>query len=353
MYDILIVGGGPAGLTAAIYGLRAGKTVLVVEKGGFGGQIAFSPKVENIPGTKLISGAEFADQLTEQAMALGADVELETVTGVEKLDGFFRVETEEGSSFEAKAVILALGVKHRMLGLPGEEELIGHGISFCAVCDGAFYEGQEVAMIGGGNSALQEALLLSEVCKKVTVVQNLADFTGEKKLAELLIQKENVQVYFSTVVAGYKSENGDLTGLRLHNEVSGEEFDLEDHRGQVVVLNFWYTECSSCVKELPHFYDVAREYGDKLTIIAIHVEQSYMEGKVTDWINTDQRADPKWNDGTMLIGWDDGLECQKGFGIQACPVTVVIDGDGVITSIINGGMKRQELVDEVEKALNN
>ncbi len=225
MHDILIVGGGPAGLTAAIYGLRAGKTVLVIEKGGFGGQIAFSPKVENIPGTKLISGAEFADQLTEQAMALGADVELETVTGVEKLADHFRVDTEEGSSYEAKSVILALGVKHRMLGLPGEEELIGHGISFCAVCDGAFYEGQEVAMIGGGNSALQEALLLSEVCKKVTVVQNLADFTGERKLADALLQKDNVTVHFSTLVAGYKAENGNLTGLQLRKE-SGEEFEI-------------------------------------------------------------------------------------------------------------------------------
>ena len=225
MHDILIVGGGPAGLTAAIYGLRAGKTVLVIEKGGFGGQIAFSPKVENIPGTKLISGAEFADQLTEQAMALGADVELETVTNVEKLADHFRVTTEEGSAFEAKSVILALGVKHRMLGLPGEEELIGHGISFCAVCDGAFYEGQEVAMIGGGNSALQEALLLSEVCKKVTVVQNLADFTGERKLADALLQKDNVTVHFSTLVAGYKAENGNLTGLQLRKE-SGEEFEI-------------------------------------------------------------------------------------------------------------------------------
>ena len=225
MYDIIIVGGGPAGLTAAIYGLRAGKTVLVIEKGGFGGQIAFSPKVENIPGTKLISGAEFADQLTDQAMALGADVELENVTRVEKLEDHFQVDTEEGSAYTGRSVILALGVKHRTLGLPGEDELIGHGISFCAVCDGAFYEGQEVAMIGGGNSALQEALLLSEVCKKVTVVQNLADFTGEKKLADALRQKENVQIYFSTLVAGYKAENGELTGLQLKRE-NGETLDI-------------------------------------------------------------------------------------------------------------------------------
>ena len=221
MHDIIIVGGGPAGLTAAIYGLRAGKSVLVIEKNGFGGQIAYSPKVENIPGTISISGTEFADKLTEQAMNLGADVELENVVRVEA-GSIKKVYTEEGGCYEAKAVILAVGVKHRMLGLPGEEELVGNGISFCAVCDGAFYAGQNVAMIGGGNSALQEALLLAEVCNKVTVVQNLAFFTGEKKLADALTAKDNVEVIFSAVVAEYISENGSLTGLRIRSE-SGEE----------------------------------------------------------------------------------------------------------------------------------
>ena len=223
MYDIVIVGGGPAGLTAAVYGLRAGKTVLVVEKNGFGGQIAYSPKVENIPGTKVISGTEFADKLTDQAMALGADMELEKVIKVEKTAQGFDVLTEEGSTFQGKTVILALGVKHRTLGLPGENELIGNGISFCAVCDGAFYAGQEVAMIGGGNSALQEALLLSEVCTKVTVVQNLSGFTGEKKLADALLEKKNVTAIFNTVVVGYETENGALSGLKLRNEQTGEE----------------------------------------------------------------------------------------------------------------------------------
>ena len=222
MYDIIVVGGGPAGLTAAVYGLRAGKTVLVIEKNGFGGQIAYSPKVENIPGTKVISGAAFAEDLTEQAMALGADVELEKVVRVEKNAEGFTVYTEEEGTYEGKAVILAVGVKHRTLGLPGEEELIGNGISFCAVCDGAFYAGQEVAMIGGGNSALQEALLLSEVCTKVTVVQNLADFTGERKLADALLEKENVTAIFNTVVTGYDTENGALCGLQLRNEATGE-----------------------------------------------------------------------------------------------------------------------------------
>ena len=225
MHDIIIVGGGPAGLTAAIYGLRAGKSVLVIEKNGFGGQIAYSPKVENIPGTIQISGAEFADKLTEQVMALGADVELENVISVEPGETM-TVRTEEGSAFEGKSVILAVGVKHRMLGLDGEEELIGNGISFCAVCDGAFYAGQDVAMIGGGNSALQEALLLADVCKSVTVVQNLAFFTGEQKLADALFQKDNVKVLFSTVVSEYETENGKLVGLKLHNDATGEESEI-------------------------------------------------------------------------------------------------------------------------------
>ncbi len=226
MYDMIIVGGGPAGLTAAIYGLRAGKTVLVVEKNSFGGQIAFSPKVENIPGTVQISGAEFADRLTEQAMGLGAELELEKVVCVEKQDDCFLVTTEEGSAFQGRTVILALGVKHRTLGLRGEEELIGSGVSFCAVCDGAFYTGQEVVMVGGGNSALQEALLLSEVCAKVTVVQNLSGFTGERKLAQALLEKPNVEVFFDTLATGYATENGTLAGLQVRNSVTGKTWQI-------------------------------------------------------------------------------------------------------------------------------
>ena len=222
MYDIIIVGGGPAGLTAAVYGLRAGKSVLVIEKNGFGGQIAYSPKVENIPGTISISGSEFADKLTEQAMNLGADVELENVVSVENRGDVKFVTTEEGSTYEGKTVILAVGVKHRTLGLDGEQALIGKGISFCAVCDGAFYAGQDTVMVGGGNSALQEALLLSEVCRKVTVVQNLGFFTGEKKLADALQAKDNVEILFSTLVCGYEAENGVLTGVRVRAE-NGEE----------------------------------------------------------------------------------------------------------------------------------
>ena len=226
MFDIIVVGGGPAGLTAAVYALRAGKQVLVLEKNGFGGQIAYSPKVENIPGTISISGSEFAENLTEQVLELGAQVEIETVTRVECEGKLRRVYTQEGSVYEAGAVILALGVQHRMLGLEGEEELIGHGLSFCAVCDGAFYAGGHAAMIGGGNSALQEALLLSQVCRQVTVVQNLPFLTGEQKLQQALAEKENVRVILDTVVTEYISRDGELTGLMLRSG-DGSTQDLE------------------------------------------------------------------------------------------------------------------------------
>lgn len=144
MYDIVVVGGGPAGMTAALYGLRNGKSVLVLEKHGFGGQITYSPKVENYPGTLQMSGNEYADKFMEQIMTQGADLELEKVIAVEEKGDIRVVKTEEGGEYEAKAVVLATGVKHRMLGLPGENELVGSGISFCAVCDGDFYSGMTV-----------------------------------------------------------------------------------------------------------------------------------------------------------------------------------------------------------------
>ncbi len=199
MTDIIIVGAGPAGLTAAVYALRAGKTVKVLEKNSFGGQINFSPKIENYPGIVQISGAQLAEMFTEQALVQGADVDIEEVEGIEKLDNGFKVITDSGEH-ECKAVIIATGAKHRHLGVPGEDRYIGEGISFCAVCDGAFYAGKKVVVIGGGNSALQEALLLSETSEKVTIVQNLDDFTGEKKLVELVNAKANIDCILGTTV---------------------------------------------------------------------------------------------------------------------------------------------------------
>ncbi len=221
MYDIIIVGAGPAGLTAAIYARRAGKSVLIIEKSTFGGQITFSPKIENYPGFTEITGNELADKLLDQALNLGAEVEMEEVTGI--LDeGERKLVFADTKKFEAKAVILAVGVRHRQLGLPGENALTGNGVSYCAVCDGAFYADRTVGVVGGGNSALQEAVLLSDICKKVYVLQNLNYLTGEKKLSDILKGKPNVEFKLGVTVKELKGEN-ELTGVVLKNEADKEE----------------------------------------------------------------------------------------------------------------------------------
>ncbi|MBE6655850.1 MAG: FAD-binding protein [Ruminococcaceae bacterium] len=225
MYDILIVGSGPAGLTAAIYALRADKSVLVLEKETFGGQITLSPHVENCPGFPHISGSELGEKLLDQAMGLGAEIDMGEVTGIRRQGETCIVSTAEGSEYAARAVILATGSRHRPLGVAREEEFIGHGISYCAVCDGAFYAGREIAVIGGGNSALQEAVMLSDICKKVTVVQNLAVLTGEKRLADKLDAKDNVDFIYSTVVTALEGEK-ELTALHLKNTETGKESRL-------------------------------------------------------------------------------------------------------------------------------
>ena len=221
-YDVVVAGGGPAGMTAALYALRNGKSVLVIEKEGFGGQITHSPKVENYPGTLSMSGNEFADRLFDQIIAQGADFEIETVSAVVQGDTYRTVKTEEGSVYQAKAVILATGVKHRMLGLEGEEDLIGEGISFCAVCDGDFYTGKKVCVAGGGNSALQEAILLSEKCSEVVILQDLPFLTGEKNLQDVLASRENVTVYTGMKITGLVTENGEFRGVNAENRESGE-----------------------------------------------------------------------------------------------------------------------------------
>ena len=213
-YDLIVIGGGPAGLTAALYARRANKSVVVLEKGSFGGQITYSPKVENIPGFLSLSGNEFAEKLVEQVLEQGADVECAEVLSISGNE-IKTIHTDDGD-YQAKAVIIATGAKHRMLGLPREEEFVGEGISFCAVCDGAFYSGKTVAVIGGGNSALQEALLLSDLAEKVYLVQNLDYLTGEDKLQEQLKAKENVEIILGNVVDGLIGDT-ELSGINIKN----------------------------------------------------------------------------------------------------------------------------------------
>ena len=214
MYDIIVIGGGPAGMTAALYSLRANKSVLVLEKGAFGGQITFSPLVENIPGHAALSGNDFAALLVEQVLEQGGDLDSAEVTEIR--GGDVKTVVTDSGEYTAKAVIIATGAEHRRLGLENEENLIGSGISFCAVCDGAFYQGKHVGVVGGGNSALQEALLLSELCEKVTVIQNLAFLTGEQRLRDRLAEKKNVEVIFNSTVAELLGDDI-LNGIVIEN----------------------------------------------------------------------------------------------------------------------------------------
>ena len=223
MYDIIVVGGGPAGMTAALYAQRNGKKSLVIEKNGFGGQITHSPKVENYPGTMQMSGNEFADKTLDQILAQGAEIEFETVTGIEDHGDHKLVLTEEGGRYEAKAVVIATGVKHRMLGLEGEEELVGEGISFCAVCDGDFYSGKTVCVAGGGNSALQEAILLTEKCKEVIVLQDLPRCTGEQRLQDVLFSSHNARLFADTKINRLITESGAFRGVEIENRTTGKK----------------------------------------------------------------------------------------------------------------------------------
>ena len=246
MHDIVVIGGGPAGLTAALYAARAGKSVLVLEQGGFGGQIALSPRVENYPGIPHMAGNLLADALVEQVLAQDVDVEVETVTAFSGENGAFTVTTEDGQH-PCRAIILATGVTHRHLGLEGEEELVGRGVSYCAVCDGAFYHGRRVAVVGGGDTALQDALFLSATCAHVTLIHRRDQFRGEEKLVRQLQGCKNVDILLSHIPVGLESLDGELRGVALRDLKSGREFNLpveglflavgqEPHNGQFADL---------------------------------------------------------------------------------------------------------------------
>jgi len=193
MYDIIIIGGGVAGMTAALYSLRNNKKVLILEKESVGGQIAKSPKVENYPTKKEISGSELADELFEQIADLGVDFELENVLEAKKENNIFKITTDY-KTYEAKSLIIATGAKPRQLGLENEEKYIGHGIFYCAICDGPFFAGQEVTLIGDANSALQYALMLSSYCTKVNMITLFDKLFGEKALQDKVLSTPNISV---------------------------------------------------------------------------------------------------------------------------------------------------------------
>ena len=213
MYDVVIVGAGIAGLTAAIYATRAGKSVLVLEGKTYGGQIINTFQIENWPGDYGVSGVDLMQKIYKQATELGAEVEFEEVEVVEKVGEDFVIKTEDGE-YKAGAVILAVGAEDKKLGIEREAELTGRGVSYCATCDGAFYKGKNVAVIGGGNTALYDVVYLADIADKVYVVHRRDEFRGDAVLVEKLKRKENVEF-----VLGYVSEqilgNDRVVGVKL------------------------------------------------------------------------------------------------------------------------------------------
>ncbi len=217
MYDVVIIGAGAAGMTSALYALRNGKTVLVLESDSLGGQIANSPRLENFPSIKEISGEKFADNLFNQITDLGAEVEIEKVTGIEKIGKTFKVTTEY-KEYEGKSVIIAAGVKHKHLRTKSNrEDLVGRGVYYCAICDGPFYKDREVALVGDANTALQYALLLSSYCKKVYIYTLFDKFFGDGRLIKSVLAKENIEWRPRTSVIDYVGEN-ELTAITYKDE---------------------------------------------------------------------------------------------------------------------------------------
>ncbi|MCQ2363291.1 MAG: FAD-dependent oxidoreductase, partial [Acidaminococcaceae bacterium] len=220
IYDVVVIGGGPAGLTAAIYAARAGRTVLVLEKESFGGQILYTPVVDNYPACAHISGMDLGNQMAQQAMDAGAELVSAEVTGILHAEGeSFSVETDIGL-YVGKSVILATGARHRHLGLPREDEFVGRGVSYCGVCDGAFYAGKKVAVVGGGNTALTNALFLAERCREVVIIHFFDEFQAESKLVEQVRSRTNISVLMVKETKGIIEREGNFAGLEIMDRVT-------------------------------------------------------------------------------------------------------------------------------------
>lgn len=220
MYDIIIIGAGPAGLASAVYGQRAEKRTLLIDEKGYGGQIINTPEVENYPAIKRISGFEFANQLYEQAYELGAELTFEKVIGLEEKDGAILVKTED-AEYEGKSVIIATGAKNRPLGLEREDELTGRGVAYCATCDGAFYRGKDVAVVGGGNTALEDAEVLSGLARQVYLIHRRDSFRGEQTQLKRLKLKENIEFILDSVPTAFIGEEK-VEGLEIQNKKTND-----------------------------------------------------------------------------------------------------------------------------------
>lgn len=223
-YDVVIVGGGTAGLTAGMYAARANKKTLIIEKEMIGGQITYTYQIDNWPAGQGLSGVEYSMKLQEQAQSFGAVIELDEVLGVDYIEGDIVIKCTS-KDYHAKSLIIATGMKHRRMGVEREESLVGSGISFCAVCDGAFFKDAEVAVYGGGNTALEDAIFLSDICKKVTIIHRRDQFRGEEHLEKVLRSKPNVDFALNKTISELHGKFA-ISGVTLHDKVTGKDSEL-------------------------------------------------------------------------------------------------------------------------------
>ncbi len=261
MYDSIVIGCGAAGMTAALNILRNGKTVLIIEKEQIGGQIANSPKVENYPTIKEISGADLSMQLFEQVTDLGAEMELEEVTEVVKMeDGNFTVKTNY-NTYESRSVIIACGAEHNHLKAEGIEK---SGVSYCALCDGAFYKGQEVSVIGDANTALQYAILLSNICTKVNLCMLFDRYFGEQILVDKIEKKENIQVYKNISLKRVTGDN-EMDGLDFVNTITNEELHINSKAVFIAIGQTPKTDLYKDLVDRNKQYIITNEYMETKT----------------------------------------------------------------------------------------
>lgn len=225
MYDIVIVGAGTAGMSAAIYGVRSGKKVLLLEEKNYGGQIVNTPEVENYPGIIKTSGFEFATNLFNQAKSLGAEIKYEKALKIED-NGTLKTIVTNKNTYEAKTVIIATGAKNRQLRLENEKKLIGSGVSYCATCDGMFFRGRDVAVVGGGNTALEDAMFLSNYCNKVYIIHRRDKLRGEEKIAKAISEKDNIEMVWNSNVIKILGDN-QVEGITVKNSVDGSEKNIK------------------------------------------------------------------------------------------------------------------------------